>query len=67
MQVYINSKLQEIPAKATLHEVAVMIGIAAQNGIAIAVNNHVIPRTGWPAHQLLPDDRIMLIRATQGG
>lgn len=67
MHIYINSKLQEIPAQATLHEVVSSTGITALNGVAIAVNNKVIPRTDWATHRLQTDDHITLIRATQGG
>jgi len=36
-------------------------------GIAVAVNNSVKPRNNWPAYTLQPNDKITVIRATQGG
>ncbi len=36
-------------------------------GIAIAVNNQVIPRSQWEAFLLAEGDKITIIRATQGG
>ena len=36
-------------------------------GLAVAVNDAVVPRADWPAHAVRPHDRITIIRATQGG
>jgi sulfur carrier protein len=38
-----------------------------QNGIAVAINNTVIPKTNWNSHQLTQTDEILIISATQGG
>ncbi|XZF15482.1 sulfur carrier protein ThiS [Chitinophagaceae bacterium MMS25-I14] len=67
MHIYINSKLQEIPATATVTEVLQLLDITALQGTAIAVNNNIISRQDWDAHALQPDDRLTLIRAAQGG
>jgi len=36
-------------------------------GIAIAVNNKVIPKTNWDNYELKDNDSVTIIRATQGG
>jgi len=38
-----------------------------QKGIAIAINDTVIPRTAWQHHQINSQDKIIIIKATQGG
>jgi sulfur carrier protein len=38
-----------------------------QNGIALAINNTVIPKSDWNNHFLNPTDDILIISATQGG
>ncbi|WP_281238043.1 sulfur carrier protein ThiS [Flavobacterium praedii] len=38
-----------------------------QNGIAVAINNTVIPKTNWNSHQINEIDDILIISATQGG
>ncbi len=38
-----------------------------QNGIAVAINATVIPKTNWNTHFLTPTDDILIISATQGG
>ena len=38
-----------------------------QRGIAIAVNDEVVPRSDWPVHVLSAGDTVELIHAVQGG
>jgi len=38
-----------------------------QKGIAVAVNNNVIPRSDWDSYLLYPNHQILIISATQGG
>lgn len=38
-----------------------------QKGIAIAVNNNVIPKADWHSYLLNQTDQILIISATQGG
>ena len=36
-------------------------------GIAVAVNNTLIPRSNWDNHYLAPDDEVVIIKAAYGG
>lgn len=38
-----------------------------QNGIAVAINNIVIPKSNWNSHPIQETDDILIISATQGG
>jgi sulfur carrier protein len=38
-----------------------------QNGIAIAINNSVIPKSDWNFRYIQETDDILIISATQGG
>lgn len=38
-----------------------------RKGLAVAVNETVIPRSSWQDHQILENDNILIITATQGG
>ena len=38
-----------------------------QNGIALAINNSVIPKNEWDTTSLSETDDILIITATQGG
>ena len=36
-------------------------------GIAVAVNNRMVPRTEWNSHTLQDGDKILIIKAVCGG
>ena len=38
-----------------------------QNGMAVAVNQVVIPKKNWKRQRLQENDKVILIKATQGG
>ena len=38
-----------------------------QNGIAVAINNTVVPKINWNEHLVHETDEILIISATQGG
>lgn len=38
-----------------------------QKGVAVAVNNKVIPKNNWDAKIVSDNDRVLIIKATQGG
>lgn len=49
-----------------IHLILKELGIQS-TGIAIAVNNKVIPRTQWETFVLAENDKVIIIHATQGG
>ncbi len=42
-------------------------GLLEKHGIALALNNQVIPRTSWSEVVLKNNDKVLIITATQGG
>jgi sulfur carrier protein len=38
-----------------------------QRGLAVAVNDEVLPRGEWPERALAPGDRVEILQAVQGG
>lgn len=66
MRVFINHKPVETDAAASLAELLAREGLPAE-GIAVAVNNRVVPRTEWAATPLGEEARITVIRAVCGG
>jgi len=67
IEVSINQKKYALPDTGTLVDVLPLLQIRQADGIAIALNEEVIPRAEWAAHALRQADRIFVIRATQGG
>ena len=67
MTVFVNNNPINLTAVATLHQVLEQQQLHQQRGIAVAVNNHVIPKTEWQQQVLADNDKITIIKATQGG
>lgn len=58
MALGVDGKLQQLLEDQQLHQ---------KRGIAIAVNNQVIPKTAWESFALQENDKILVIQASQGG
>ena len=67
VQVTINRECFSLPDPGTLADVLPLLDISRPDGIAIAVNDNVIPRGEWNNYKLQPEDKVFVIRATQGG
>lgn len=67
MNIYINNKLQDLPAACSIALALEAINISSPKGIAVAINNNVIPKAEWASYTLQHEDQLTLIKATQGG
>ena len=67
MVCYVNNIAQEATENQLLSDLLAARGIAEPRGLAVAVNDAVVPRAQWPTLAVQPHDRITIIRATQGG
>lgn len=65
--VSINDKTYPLPSSQHLAELLAALNIEAEKGVAIAVNNQVVPKTQWAQFLINKNDKIILIKATQGG
>jgi len=66
-EVSINQQKFQLPEDGCLADVLPLLRIVRADGIAIAVNETVIPRPEWAGYRLREADRVFVIRATQGG
>jgi len=66
VKLIINNQEQEFLSVNSLLDILKEKKIA-QNGIAVAVNETVIPKTEWEKFSLKENDSILIIKATQGG
>lgn len=67
MQIFINEELQEFPDPLNITALLTKMNVPSVTGIAVAVNNQVIKRDKWDSSLLSDNDRILVIKATQGG
>ena len=67
VQVTINRESFMLPEAGTLADVLPLLEINQPDGIAIAVNDNVIPKGEWQQYKLQVNDKVFVIRATQGG
>ena len=67
MNVFINNNSINCSEETTLHQLLHTQGITSSKGIAVAINNSVIPKADWEQKKLTNNDKITIIRATQGG
>jgi sulfur carrier protein len=67
MNIIINQQSRDIPDQCSLEQLLTQVLGIPVAGLAVAVDQTVIPSTDWPAYMLREADKVMLIRATQGG
>jgi len=67
MTININKEPKTISADSCLLQLLESVKLIDQKGVAIAVNDQVITRSNWEQLQLKENDKITIIKATQGG
>ena len=67
MEVNINNENEDLTTGSSLYYLLKKKDLLEQKGIAIAVNHEVIPKAEWKLTILLQNDKITVIKATQGG
>jgi sulfur carrier protein len=68
MIVYLNNEQFEFSnAKSIAEIIANELNLNNPKGVAIAVNQEVIPKSGWDKYMIKENDRVTIIKATQGG
>jgi sulfur carrier protein len=67
MDIVVNNKPEKLTDGDKLYELLVQLNMAEKRGIAVAVNSNVISRSEWEKCALNQNDKITIIRPTQGG
>lgn len=68
MELKINNQTKQFPTDSLTVQALLDLEIPEkQNGIAVAINNTVIPKSNWNSHFIQETDNILIISATQGG
>jgi sulfur carrier protein len=66
MQIEINGELKEFDNPINLNSLVNTL-VDNTKGMAVAINNSVIPQSKWDETELKEGDKVLLIKATQGG
>lgn len=67
MKIRVNGQFTEFETQDTLSAVLKRFQIEKTDGLAVAVNCSVVPKTDLTTRTLQDGDEIEIIRATQGG
>jgi sulfur carrier protein len=65
--VLLNGSPRPQAAGSSLERLLAQVGAPARKGVAAAVNGEVVPRAGWAGRILAAGDRVIVVKATQGG
>ena len=67
MNLVINREKKKFEQVTNLGDVLAQLGIKSFDGMAVAVNEQVVPKSGWKDYRPGDKDNITIIRAVQGG
>lgn len=68
MRITVNGRETEVDPGAPLADVLRRLDIEdTTEGVAVAVNDSVVPRREWPSRRLQDGDAVEIVRAVQGG
>lgn len=66
MEINLNNQKRSISSSNLLALINEVLGEKTK-GTAIAVNDVVVPKAEWENYQLEQNDKVIIIKATQGG
>ncbi len=67
MEIIVNQQNYSVTEHCSLQQLLSVVIQQPIKGVAIAVNEIIIPKTNWETYLLNAGDQIILIKATQGG
>lgn len=67
MEVTVNQQNYIVPDDCNLQTLLADILQRPDRGLAIAINQNIVPKTQWGTLHLNSGDNIIIIKATQGG
>lgn len=66
MKIVVNNKEMEIQTGSSIKKLSLELQLA-EKGVAVAVNNKMIPRAEWERFVLKEADSVIVIKAACGG
>lgn len=65
--IIVNDETIQCEADSSILNMLENLSLESLEGMAVAVNNEVIHKSQWKTHLLQENDKVIIIRATQGG
>ncbi|PDH28407.1 MAG: thiamine biosynthesis protein ThiS [Puniceicoccaceae bacterium MED-G30] len=67
MKLSVNGEDREFPDGGRLGCLLDELALSSRKGVAVAVNQSVVPTREWGERELSEGDAVLVIQATQGG
>ncbi len=67
MEITINNQKKKLTSGITVQQLLDLEIPGKQKGVALAINNIVVPKTEWINKIISEHDNVLIIKATQGG
>jgi sulfur carrier protein len=67
IEVFVNNRKYFMEKNFSIVQLLEFVKLDSHDGVAVALNNEVVPKSLWPAVVLKNNDKITLINATAGG
>ncbi|WP_255353657.1 sulfur carrier protein ThiS [Pedobacter sp. R20-19] len=67
MEITVNQQHYQVTEACSMQDLITIVLNTPATGIAVAVNQTIIPKTSWEKQLLHPGDQVIIIKATQGG
>lgn len=67
MEIFVNNQPIQTEEKSSLFSLVLSQVGENSKGLAVAVNEEVVPKNEWEKTMLNQHDQVLIIKATQGG
>jgi sulfur carrier protein len=67
VKLVVNAVESDVDPQTTVASLVERLAGPAPRGVAVAVNDDVVPRSAWAGTRLADGDRVEVLTATQGG
>ena len=66
-KIFVNDEAIEVEKSTSVEEVLFQVGIKDFAGVAVALENSVVPREEWDKTSFKPEQSLIVFTAAQGG
>ena len=67
MEIIIDKQVQYVQDSCSVRQLMELLFALPPKGLAVAINECVVPKAEWETCMLQSNDKLILIKATQGG